>query len=116
MSIKTKAAKINQKLPTSNIVPNKDTCGVEDKREESKNIREMPAPESIIQDFGKIIFPSKNLAIAQKTILMASPKTKSRPLEASTGMFVKGRAKRGSNTTTKNNAKNESLSNMFEFI
>jgi len=37
----------------------------------------MPKPETSNQDFGKIIFPSMNLAIAQKIIQAVSPMTKS---------------------------------------
>jgi hypothetical protein len=68
------------------------------------------------RDLGNVIVPSENLAIAQKITHSASPKTKSKPLEVSTGIFVKGKTKRGNNTITKNNDQNESLSNIFEGI
>ena len=76
----------------------------------------MPNPDSNSQDFGKIILPSENLAIAQKTIQAASPKTKRNPLAVSIGILVKGKKKNGNRTTTKNNEKNESLSKIFERI
>ena len=52
--------------------------------------------------------------MAQKIMQRASPTTKSKPLEVSTGILAKGKQKRGSNTTTKNSDKKESLSNIFE--
>jgi hypothetical protein len=111
-----KAAKINQKLPISNIVPNKETCAGEDMRAESKKAKAIKKPEANSHDFEKTILPSRNLAIAQKTIHTARPATKSNPFEASTGILAKGKQKRGNNITTKNNAKNESLSNIFELM
>ena len=54
--------------------------------------------------------------MAQKTTEITRPTTKSKPLEVSTGIFVKGKQKTGNKTTTKNNDKNESLSNMFVCI
>jgi len=98
------------------MVPNKDTCEFVEKREESKNAKTMPNPETKSQDLEKTIFPSRNLAIAQKITQARSPTTKSNPLEVSTGMLVKGRKKRGNNTTVKNSDKKESLLNMFECI
>jgi hypothetical protein len=68
------------------------------------------------QDFGKTIFPLINLAIAQKIIDMARPKTKRSPFPVSTGIFVNGRQKTGSKTMTKNNDAKESLSKIFELI
>ena len=76
----------------------------------------MPKPDIKSHDLGKIIFPSENLAMAQKITDKASPKIKSSPLEVSIGILVKGRQKSGNNTTTKNNDQNESLSNIFERI
>ena len=87
-----------------------------EKRAESRVTKVIAKPDVKSQDFGKIILPSENLAIAQKIIQAASPRTKSKLLEVSTGMLVKGRQKRGRRTTTKNNDKNESLSNIFERI
>ena len=72
-SIKTKPEKINQKDPISNIVPNKDTWEFEEKRAESRNTKAIPKPDAKSHDFGKIILPSRNLAIAQKIIQAASP-------------------------------------------
>ncbi|MEK7081319.1 MAG: hypothetical protein AAB902_02945 [Patescibacteria group bacterium] len=100
----------------SNMVPNKDTWGFLEKRDERRKTKAMPNPDINNQDLGKTILPSENLAIAQKTTQAASPKTKSSPLEISTGILVKGKEKSGNNTTTKNNDKKESLSNIFERI
>jgi hypothetical protein len=76
----------------------------------------MTKPDTKSRDLGKIILPSENLAMAQKITDKASPKTKSNPLEVSIGIFVKGKQKSGNKTTTKNNDKNENLSNIFERI
>jgi hypothetical protein len=116
ISIKTKPAKINQKLPISNIVPNKETSELEERSAERRKIRATPKPETNNQDFGKIIFPSINLAIAQKIIQAVNPKTKSKPFEVSTGKLVKGKQKNGNKTTTMNNDRDDNLSNIFERI
>jgi hypothetical protein len=94
-------------------VPNKDASGLPEKIAERKTTRAIinPAPNSF--DLGKVTFPSINLAIAQKTMQAVRPKTKSKPLEVSTGKLVKGKQKRGNRITTRNNDKNESLSNIF---
>jgi hypothetical protein len=97
-------------------VPNRDTSRFPEKRAESKTASAMPNPDTSNQDLGKTIFPSENLAIAQKTRDTASPKTNNMPFEVSIGIFVKGKQKTGNNTITKNNDKNESLSNIFEYI
>ena len=76
----------------------------------------MPNPDTNSQDFGKIILPSINLAITQKTTQATSPNTKSNPLEVSIGILVKGKKKTGNNTMTKKSAKNESRSNIFVLI
>jgi hypothetical protein len=96
------------------MVPNKDTSEFEEKRVERRQAKTTPNPDTNNQDLGKIIFPSINLAITQKTTQAVSPKTKSRPLEVSTGILVKGKQKTGNNTITKNNDTNENLSNIFE--
>lgn len=54
----------------------------------------MPNPDTKSQDFGKIISPSENLAIAQKIMQAVSPKTKSKSLEVSIGILVKGKKKK----------------------
>jgi hypothetical protein len=90
-----------------------DTSEFLEKRAESKKIKAMPNPDTKSQDFGRTIFPSINLAMAQKITQAVNPKTKRRPFEVSTGMLVKGKQNNGNNTTTKNNDKNESLLNMF---
>jgi len=116
INIKTKPEKINQKLPASNIVPNKDASEFLEKRAESRKAKTTPSPDTKSQDFGKIILPSESLAKAQKIKESASPKTKSNPLEVSIGILVKGKKKTGNNIITKNSDKNESLSNIFEYI
>lgn|SRR3989339_201284 len=116
INIRTKAAKMNQKEPMSNIVPNKDTWELPEKREERRKTRTMPSPEARRADLGKIIFPSENRAMAQKITESASPATKSSPLEVSTGILVKGKEKIGNKTTTRNSDKNASPSNIFVFI
>jgi hypothetical protein len=97
-------------------VPNKDTWLALEKRAERRKAKAMPNPDTNNQDLGKIILPSRNLAIAQKIMPAASPKTKSNPLEVSIGMFVKGKQNSGNNIITKNNDKKESLSNKCERI
>jgi hypothetical protein len=87
-----------------------------EKTDESRKARTTPNPETKSQDLGKIISPSENLAMAQKITQANNPTTRSNPLEVSTGILVKGKQKTGKSTTTKNNDKNESLSNMFERI
>jgi len=94
-------------------VPNKDTCGFPEKRAESKKAKHTPNPETNNQDLEKIIRPSKNRAIAQKMIQTASPTTKSKPLEISIEILVKGKKKSGNNTITKKSDKNDSFSNIF---
>jgi|SRR3989344_4798826 len=112
-NIKIKLAKINQKDPTSNIVPKKDTSEFPEKIVDNKKAKAIPNPDNKSQDFGKIIRPSKNRAIAQKITHAVSPTTKSSPLDVSIGILEKGKKKSGNNTTTKNKDKNESLSNIF---
>jgi len=91
ISISKKAEKMNQKLPISNNVPNKDTWGFVDTSAEIKKANVMPKPERMRGDFGITTLPSKNLAIAQNIIEVASPKTSKRPLEVSIGILVKGK-------------------------
>ena len=99
----------------SNIVPNRETWGFPEKKEDNKNIKVIPKPDTKSHDLGKIILPSENLAIAQKITQKASPKTKSNPLEVSIGILPKGKQKSGNKITTKNNEKKESLLNIFVF-
>ncbi len=115
-NINIKPAKINQKDPISNMIPNKDTCGVPEERAESKKAMIIPRPETRSHDFGKTIFPSRNLAMDQKITQRVSPTTSSNPLEVSTGILVKGKKKTGNKTMTKNSEKKESLLNIFEFM
>src|SRR5689334_20308593 len=100
MSIKTKPAKINQKEPTSRILPKRETSDLRDASAERRKTNAIENPENISHDLGKIIRPSKNLAIAQKITHKARPTTKSNPFETSIGIFVNGKQKRGNNTTT----------------
>ena len=104
---------MNQKLPMSNIVPNKDDPRLAENSADKRTIKEIRKPAPINLDFGKITFPSTNLAIAQKTTQAVKPTTKSKPLEVSTGRLVKGKQKRGNKVITMNNDKKESLSNIF---
>ena len=116
INIKIKAANINQKLPTSNIVPKKETWENLDKKVEKKNTKTIKRPLKSVADLGKTIFPSKNLAIAQKTTAKLNPPTKNKPLEISIGIFVPGKKKSGNPIITKKVAKNENLLNIFRCI
>ena len=98
------------------MVPKKDTSETLEKRAERKIAMTTPNPANKHLDLGKLIFPSKNLAKLQKIIHRVSPITKSNPLEVSIGILVKGKKKNGSNTTTKNNDKKESLLNICDCI
>ena len=97
-------------------MPNKDTSEFPEKNAERKKTKAMPNPDTKSQDLGKIIWPSNNLAIAQKIIQKTRPNAKSNPFEISIGILVNGKQKIGNNTMTKNNDKKESLSNIFERI
>ncbi len=116
ININKKAEKINQKVPISNIVPKNDTEEAEEKKAERNTDTTINKPERIIGDLGKLTLPSENLATVQKIIEMAKPMTSRRPLEISTGIFVKGRTKIGKSTTTNNKAKKEILSKRFDNI
>ena len=116
INIKRKPERINQKVPTSNIVPKKDTGEVFEKKADKKKAKTPPIPPNKETDLGRLIFPSKNRAKPQQMIQTASPTTKSNPFEVSIGILVKGRKKSGNNTMTKNSAQNENLSNIFVFI
>jgi hypothetical protein len=100
INIKTKAEKINQKEPISNMVPNKETCGLLENKDESRNTKTIANPDKINLDLGKTTLPSINLAIVQKIIQATRPTTNNRPLEVSTGMLLKGRKKSGNKTIT----------------
>ena len=107
---------MNQKDPISNITPNRDTFEFPEKRAESKKDKTIPAPDRSKKDFGKIILPSKNLAIAQKIIQTARPITNNNPFAVSIGILVKGKQKIGNNTITESKDKKEILSNILERI
>jgi hypothetical protein len=83
---------------------------------EIRKARTKPNPESSIKDLGMTILPSENLATAQKTIDITNPTTKSKPLEVSTGIFVKGKKKIGKSTITKKSDQKEILSKIFDNI
>ena len=116
ISIKRKAQKINQKLPTSNIVPKKDACEAFENKAERKTATTTPPPEIRKADLGKTILPSKNRARHQKITHKDRPKTTNNPLEVSIGKLVKGKKKTGNNTMTKKSDKKENLSNILERI
>jgi len=54
-SIKRNPAKINQKVPTSNIVPKKDTEDAEEKNAERRKTIEITKPENKSEDLGNVI-------------------------------------------------------------
>jgi len=116
ISIKRKPAKINQKVPTSNIMPKRETCEVPEKRAESKNTKTTPSPPNKDADLGTTILPSKNLDIAQKITDRVNPTTKSSPLEISIGILEKGKKKIGNSIITKKSDIKESLLNMLVFM
>ena len=113
---KRKPAKTNQKVPMSNIKPNIETSVALEKSAESKKTKATPPAASREADLGKVILPSKNLARHQEITHTASPTTRSKPFEVSTGMEVKGKKKIGNNVINKNNDQNAILSKMFERI
>ncbi|MDP2789188.1 MAG: hypothetical protein Q8O46_04055 [bacterium] len=115
-SIKRKLEKTNQKVPTSKIVPKKDQFTAGEKILERRNATTIPKPDNKHRDFGKLIFPSKNLAIIQKIIETASPTTKNKLFEISTGIFVNGKKKAGNNIITKKRKANEILLKIFDII
>ncbi len=100
----------------SNIVPNKETLGAPENKAEIRNAKTIPKPASKHADLGKTILPSTNLATTQKIIEKDRPTTKSKPLEVSMGMEVRGKKKTGNNTITKNNDKKEIRSKIFDNI
>lgn len=115
-NISKNATNINQKVPRSKIVPKKDVWGAEENEAESKNTKTTASPERITGDRGRLIFPSENLATAQKITETAKPPTKSSPLEVSTGILVKGKKKTGNKITTTDKEIKETLSKIFDHI
>ena len=103
-------------MPTSSIVPKRDTCWAEENKAEIKKTSKTPRPESKSQDFGTVILPSENLAAIQKIIEITKPRTKSRLLEVVIGIWVKGKKKTGNNTITKKSDQKEILSKTFDNI
>lgn len=115
-SMSAKPEKINQKLPTSSIVPKKDTSLLADISADRRKATTTPPPLISKLDRGMTILPSKNLAIPQKTKPRARPATKRRLLDISAPMKVNGRQKTGSNVRIKNNIANASRSKIFDLI
>ena len=97
-------------------MPKRDICEAEEKKVEIRNTKRTPKPESKSQDFGILIFPSENRAAIQKMIEITRPTTKSRPLDVSIGIWVKGKKKIGNNTITKKSDQKEILSKIFDNI
>src|SRR3989339_419659 len=97
-------------------MPKRETWGVPENRAEIKKTKRTPKPESKNHDFGKLILPSENLAAIQKIIETANPATKSKPLEVSIGILVKGKKKTGNNTITAKSDQKEILSKIFDNI
>lgn len=114
--MRRKAENINQKVPTSNIMPKKDIFDALENIAEIKNASTIPRPATKSRDFGRTIFPSENLAAAQKIMEIVRPTTSKSPLEVSMGIFTKGKKKIGNNTTTKKSDQKEILSKMFDNI
>lgn len=98
------------------MVPKRETCIAEENNAEIRNDTTTPRPESKNQDLGRVILPSENLAAIQKIIETTRPITKSRPLDVSTGIWVKGKKKIGNNTIVKKSDQKEILSKMFDNI
>jgi hypothetical protein len=97
-------------------MPKRETLGTGEKRAERRKVKTIPKPATKSQDFGKIIFPLENRAMAQNIIETANPATRSNPLEVSTGIFVKGRKKIGNKTITAKSDQKEILSKVFDNI
>jgi hypothetical protein len=66
--------------------------------------------------FGRTILPSEKRAAVQKIKDKESPKTKSKPLDVSIGILIKGKKKTGNKTTTKKRHQKEILSKVFDNI
>jgi hypothetical protein len=116
MSIKRNAARTNQKVPTSNIVPKKDIFEAEENMAEIKNEHTIPNPDTRIQDRGTTILPPEKRAAVQKIIEIVNPITRSNPFEVSTGILINGKKNTGSKTITAKSAQNEILSRIFDTI
>jgi hypothetical protein len=91
-------------------VPKNETCELVEKRVDKRTAKTTPAPAYKSADLGKLILPSKNLAKPQKMIATVRPTTRSRPLEVSIGILVKGKKKSGNNIMIKKVAKKDILS------
>jgi hypothetical protein len=76
-------------------VPKNEKLKLREKITEIKETRITKKPANKIFDFGKIIFPSKNLATTQKTNEVAVPIIKSKLFVVSTEILEKGRKKIG---------------------
>lgn len=116
INIKIKPEKINQKEPTSSIVPNKDKLDAPPKIADKNTTNTTTAPANNEEDLGIMTSPSKNLATIQKITDIIAPRTRNKPLLDSTGILVKGRKKIGNKTTTNNEDRSDNLPTIFEFI
>ena len=103
-------------MPISNIVPKRDILTVVENKAEIKNTNRIPKAESNNKDFGKTTLPSENRAATQKIIETTKPTTRSKPLEVSIGILVKGKKKIGNKTITVNSDQKEILSKIFDII
>lgn len=97
-------------------MPKRDTFRVGENKVEIRVAKTIPKPENKIGEFGKLILPSENLAIAQKIIETAKPITKSNPLEVSIEIGTNGKKKTGNNTITIKSDQKEILSKIFDNI
>ena len=98
------------------MVPKSDKLFDPENKAEIKEIKTVAKSDNIIQDFGKIIFPSINLAIVQKIIVITKPITNKNPFADSTGILVNGKKKIGNKVITQNKDQKEILSNIFDNI
>ena len=98
------------------MIPKRDTFEAEENKAEARNTNKIIKPESKSRDFGTLILPSVKRAAIQKTIETTRPITKSKPLEVSTGIWVKGKKKTGNNTITTKSDQKEILSKIFDNI
>ncbi len=115
-SISINAAKVNQKVPTSNMIPNIETCGFEERSAETKKDKTIPKAETAIQDLGKVRFPFENLAATQNINETANPITTNNPFDVSTGILLKGRKNKGKRTIVTYRDQKEIFSKTFEII
>jgi hypothetical protein len=114
--ISRKAERINQNVPTSNIVPKNDIAGDAENIADRRVTNTISRPERINGDLGKVIVPSEKRASAQKIIEMARPRTSKRPLVVSMDICEKGMKKTGRRVTSKKSDQKDILSSTFDHI